>query len=59
MVNYCPKRSDPKRIRLTVDSDCINYPGDCGTLTADIITVNILPNSVISTKGTKFISMDI
>ena len=37
----------------------INYPGDCGTPTADLLTVKLLLNSVISTPGAKFMTMDI
>ena len=37
----------------------INYPGDCGTPTADLQTVKLLLNSVISTPGAKFMTMDI
>ena len=37
----------------------INYPDDCGTPTADLLTVKLLFNSVISTKGAKFMSLDI
>ena len=38
VVNYRPEKSDPYRSRLTVGGDRINYPGDCGTS-----TVNLLP----------------
>ena len=37
----------------------INYPGDCGTPTADILTVKLLLNSVVSILGAKFFTMDI
>ena len=59
VVKYCPEKSDPNRVRLTVGGDCVNYPGDCGTPTADMLTEKILINSVISTKGAKFMSIDI
>ena len=59
MVNYCPEKSDPNRVRLTVDGDCINYPSDCGTTTANMLTVKLLLNIAISTKGSKFMSIDI
>ena len=58
-VNYRPEKSDPNRVRITFGGDHINYPGDCGTPTADILTVKMLLNSVISTKGAKFMSIDI
>ena len=59
VVNYCPEKSDPNRVRLTVSGYCINYPGDCGTPTADILTVKLLLNSLISTKVVKFVPIDI
>jgi hypothetical protein len=39
--------------------DRINYPGDCGTPTADILTVKLLLNSIISTLHAKFMTIDI
>ena len=59
MVKYRPEKSDPNRVRLTVGGDHINYPGDCGTPTADMLAVKLLLNSAISTKGVKFISIEI
>eukprot|EP00804_Cyclotella_cryptica_P000693 CCRYP_014696-RA/>CCRYP_014696-RA protein AED:0.40 eAED:0.26 QI:0/0/0/1/0/0/3/0/506 len=50
VANFCPENDDPYCIHLTVDGNCINFPGDCGTSTADMITVKILLNSVISKK---------
>ena len=59
VVNYCPKKSDPNRVRITIGGNHINYPGDCGTLTSKMLTVKLLLNSVISTKGAKFMSIEI
>eukprot|EP00804_Cyclotella_cryptica_P029977 CCRYP_013432-RA/>CCRYP_013432-RA protein AED:0.36 eAED:0.36 QI:0/-1/0/1/-1/1/1/0/370 len=59
VANFRPEKDDPYRICLTVGSNRINYPGDCGTPTADMITVKILLNSVISTKNAKFMTIDI
>eukprot|EP00804_Cyclotella_cryptica_P021425 CCRYP_019559-RA/>CCRYP_019559-RA protein AED:0.45 eAED:0.45 QI:0/-1/0/1/-1/1/1/0/134 len=53
VANFRPEKEDPYRIRLTVGGNRINYPGDCGTPTADMITVKILLNSVISTLSAK------
>ncbi len=36
-----------------------NFPGDCGKPTADLLTVKLLLNSVISTSGTKLIRIDV
>ena len=59
IVNYCPEKSDPNRVIITVGADCINYPGDCGTPTTNMLTVKLLLKSVISVKGAKFMSIDI
>ncbi len=39
--------------------DQVHYLGDAGTLTADLLTVKLLINSIISTQGAKFMTMDI
>jgi len=59
VANYRPEKEDPYRIRLTVGGNRITYPGDCGTPTADMLTTKILLNSVISTKGAQFMTIDI
>eukprot|EP00956_Cyclotella_meneghiniana_P010727 scaffold15031_cov47-Cyclotella_meneghiniana.AAC.1 len=58
-ANYRPEKSDPNRIRITLGGNLVNYPGDVGTRTADMLTVKLLINSVISTPGSKFMSLDI
>ncbi len=39
--------------------DRVHYPGNAGTPTADLLTIKILINSIISTAGAKFMTMDI
>ena len=39
--------------------DQTNCPFDCGTPTADLLTTKLLLNSVISTPGAKFMTIDI
>jgi hypothetical protein len=58
-VNYRPEKEDPNRVRITVGGDRINYPFDVGTPTADMLLVKLLFNSIISTKGAKFMYLDI
>jgi hypothetical protein len=36
-----------------------NYPGNCSTPTADLLTVKLLLNSVISTPNVKFMTLDL
>ena len=42
-----------------VGGDRINYPGDCGISTADLLMVKLLLNSVISPEGAKFMTLNI
>ena len=44
---------------MTVGGNLINFPGDCGTPTADMLTVKLLINSTISTKGAKVMTIEI
>ncbi len=37
----------------------VNYPDDCGTPTADLLTVKLIFNSIISTPNAKFMTIDI
>ena len=53
------KINEPNRCRITVGGDRINYPYEVATPTADLLTVKLLLNSVISTEGAKFCSVDI
>jgi len=39
--------------------DIINYHDPCAIPTADLLTVKLLINSLISTKRTKFCNLDI
>jgi hypothetical protein len=54
-----PEKSEPNRPRLVIVGDRINYPGNAATPTADILSAKIFFNSVISTPGAKFMTMDI
>jgi len=37
----------------------INYPGDCGTPAADLLTIKLMFNIIISTPNAKFMTIDI
>ena len=54
-----PEKAEPNRTRFTAGGDKINYPGEVATLTAEILLAKILFNSVISTPGARFMTMDI
>ena len=42
-----------------VEGDRINYPGEVATPTASMVVAKLLFKSVVSTKGAKFMTMDI
>jgi hypothetical protein len=50
-VNYHPEKEDPNCTQVTVGGNLLHYHGNCGTPTADMITVKLYLNSVISTKN--------
>jgi hypothetical protein len=52
-------KKDKHCTRLTMGGNLINYPDDCGTPMADLLTVKILLNSIISTPKAKFMTIDI
>ena len=53
------KLDEPNRTRLVAGGDRVHYPGNAGTPTANLLTVKLLINSIISTPGAKFMTMDI
>ena len=59
VCTYRSEKKDPYRTRLTMGGNLVNYPDNCGTPTADLLTVKLLLNSVISTKNAKFMTIDI
>ncbi len=59
VCNERPEKADPNRVRITVGGNKINYPGNCGTPTAGLLTVKLPLNSVVSTPGAKWMTMDI
>jgi hypothetical protein len=46
-------------MQFTVGGDRINYPGEVATPTAEMLVAKMLFNSVTSTKGAQFTTMDI
>ena len=59
VCNHRPQKEEVNRTRIAVGGNLINCPFDCGTLTTDMITVKLLLNSVISTLGAKWTTVDI
>ena len=59
VCNVRPQKAETNRTRLTMGGDKINVPMDCGTPTANLLTVKLLLNSVVSTPGAKFLGLDL
>ncbi len=53
------KIEEPNRTRLVAGGDRVHYLFDAGTPTADLLTIKLLINSVISAPGARFFMMDI
>jgi hypothetical protein len=54
-----PEKSNPRRVRFTVGGNQIVYAGDVSTKTADLTTVKIFLNSIISTPNSRFMTADL
>jgi hypothetical protein len=54
-----PQKKEVNRTQLTLGGNLIDYPGDVSTRTAEMDTIKILFNSVVSTTDAKFCSLDI
>ena len=54
VINHRPQKDGPNRVQITVGGNLINYPYKLTTRTADIVSAEIMWNSVISTPGAKF-----
>jgi hypothetical protein len=52
------KIDEPNRTRLVAGSNRVHFPGDAGTPTADLLTIKLLLNSIISTENARFMTMD-
>ena len=59
VVTYHPQKSEPNRSRLTAGGDRLDSPVDPATPTADLTSIKLLWNSVISTPGARYVMMDV
>jgi hypothetical protein len=59
VIDFCPQKADPHRIRITAGGNLINYPGELTTRTANLTTSKLMWNSVLSTEGAKHMCLDI
>jgi hypothetical protein len=58
VVDHRPQNEDPNWIRITAMGNLVSYEGELSVCTADINTAKIHWNSVISTKGAKYMCLD-
>jgi hypothetical protein len=54
-----PDKDNPDCTCITIEGNCICYPGDISTNTASLELVKLLLNSVLSCKGARFSSIDL
>jgi len=59
VVNYRPEKEEKERFRLVVGGDCVTYDGNAGTPTADLLTIKLVVNSVVSTPNAKYLTLDL
>ena len=59
VVNFRPQKKDPNNVCITAEGNLIEYPGELTTRIADLTNSKILWNSALSTKGAKFMGIDI
>ena len=50
-----PGKKDPNRTRITICGTNVCYPGDVGTNTASLELFKLMINSVLSSKGAKYV----
>ena len=56
---FRPQKEEPNRTRLTVGGNLLVALYDVSTPTADLTTAKLLFNSVISTPGARFVTLDL
>jgi hypothetical protein len=54
-----PHKAKNTRIRFTVGGNLLTYNGNASTKTADLTTVKIVLNSIVSTPGAKCLTADL
>jgi hypothetical protein len=59
VVNNRPEQEEEHRFRLMVGGDRITYEGDADTPTADLLTIKLVVNSVVSTPNAKYLTLDL
>ena len=57
-LDYRPQKANPNRVRITARGNLIQYLGELTTRTTDLHTTKIMLNSVISTRGARYMPAD-
>ena len=57
VCNVRNEKPEKNRTRFVVGGNHINYTGEVATPTAEMLVAKLLFNSVISTKGARFMTM--
>lgn len=58
VIDFWPQKDDPNRVRITAGGNLIKTLGIITARTADLITMKLVLNSVISTEGARYSSFD-
>ena len=58
VVDYRPEKDDPNRTRITAGGDKLEYEGETAVNSADYTTIKCHWNSVLSSPGYKYATMD-
>jgi hypothetical protein len=58
-VDYCPQKEDPHQIRITAGGSLVKYDSSPSVNTADLDTRKLHWDSIISTRGAKYLCLDI
>ncbi len=56
---YRTEKKDPYRTRIMIGGNLVNYLNDCGKPTADLLTIKLMFNSIISNPNAKFMTINI
>ncbi len=59
VVDYCPQKEDPYRIRITAGGNLVTYEGTASVRTANLDMAKMHWNSVISTKKARYMCLNI
>ena len=54
MVDHRPQKAEPERVRWTVGSNLVDYPGNVSTPTADMTTAKLIMNGTVSTPNATY-----